>query len=62
MTVYLVKRQHFEHQIDEVIAVCSSLDMAREYVKLPNFDIIVTKYDVDYPNNEQLVINIMKKD
>ena len=71
MTVYLVKRQHMVESInnsnfgdvnsweyDETIAVCSTLEKAMEYVDRPNFDIIITRYEVDKPDSETLMENI----
>ena len=44
---------------DELIAVCSTIQKALEYVDRPNFDIIITSYDVDGgPDSEILIQNI----
>ncbi len=62
MKVYLVKRQCFtfdETMRDELIAVCSTMSKALEYVDKPNFDIIITEYTVDGgPDSETLMHNI----
>lgn len=73
MTIYLVKKQHFvdnsindalgncegEWQYDEVIAVCSTVEKAQEYVDIPNVDIIVTRVtlDGDMSQDEELIVN-----
>jgi hypothetical protein len=44
---------------DELIAVCSTVQLALEYVDRPNFDIIITEYTVDGgPDSEILLHNI----
>lgn len=63
MKVYLVKRQFMSddnwHSYDELIAVCSTMSKALEYVDKPNFDIIITEYTVDGgPDSETLMHNI----
>lgn len=71
MIVYLVKRQHVlhtsygdgfdkyrEYTIDETIAICHTMQDALMHVDRPNYDIIITRYEVGNPDSEKLMKNI----
>jgi hypothetical protein len=64
--VFLVKRitmNQEEWEYDELIAVCSTLEKAREYIELPNFDRFITEYTVDGgPDSEVLIENFQPND
>jgi len=63
--VYLVKRQYFDGDSyihDELIAVCSTLDKARIYVDMPNYDIIITRFTIDGDADSEILIeNVLRR-
>ena len=66
LTVYLVYRETLNNVTDpdtgytdvdqELIAICSTLEKAKLYVDAPNFDIVVTSWEVDNDESEKVLI------
>jgi len=62
--VFLVERETLTDVIDddgktevttELLAVCSTFEKAKEYVDMPNFDIVITRWTLDDPESETVV-------